>query len=335
MEKHVNIPDTYIGPGLFDLQLNGYAGFDFNGECRTWSTEDFLLVRDALQSRGVVCALPTLITDSGSRLEARAQTYAKLVDRNDELALTFPGLHIEGPFISSDDGPRGAHPLKFCRNPSAVPDLIKRLMDASGGRIKIVTLAPELDGAVQLIEHCCAMGIVVALGHTNADADTITRAVAAGARLSTHLGNGSHQVLPRLDNYVQHQLANDQLFASFIADGHHIPFPTLKNFIRAKTCGRSILVTDAIAAAGCGAGVYQLGEAEVVVDDNLKCQIPGQPNLAGSALTLDLAVLNTVRYCDVSFDEAWNMASSRPAKLVGLPEPARVKVQIGEGGFSS
>ena len=177
-------------------------------------------------------------------------------------------------------------------------------------------------------------GICVALGHTRARPETIGEATEAGATLSTHLGNGSHLELPRLDNYVQAQLADDRLAASFIADGHHLPFYTLKNFLRAKTLRRSILVTDAIVAADVGPGRYTFGGEEIVVSPELRVHKPGQQNLAGSALTLDRAVLNVALRCDVPFNEACAMASTRPAELIGLSAPPDISVRISAEGFA-
>ena len=330
----LTLPARHTGPGLVDLQLNGYAGFDFNGDPAGWTPDAFHRVRAALLRRGVVRALPTFITDALDRLLARARAYARLVDADDALRIAFPGLHVEGPFLSAEDGPRGAHPLRHCLAPADAPDLVDRIDDASGGRLRLFTLAPELDGSLDLIRRLASRNVCVALGHTAADADTLDRAVRAGARLSTHLGNGSHQTLPRLDNYVQRQLADDRLFASFIADGHHIPFPTLRNFIRAKTPARTTLVTDAISAADAGPGRYRLGEEEVVVSEDGVCRKPGQPNLAGSALTLDRAVVNVARHTGVSFAEAWTMASTRPAALVGLDTPESVTVDVTPEGFT-
>ena len=311
-------------PGLVDLQLNGYAGFDFNAPAGAWHREDLLHVRLALRKASVVMALPTLITDAPNALVDRAKAYCELVEADERLGATFPGLHIEGPFISPENGPVGAHPQHHCVTPHQLPDLLDRLIEASGERIRILTLAPELEGAMALIEKAARLGILVAIGHTTADAETLDAAVIAGAHMATHLGNGSHMTLPRHDNYIQHQLADDRLAASFIADGHHIPFPVLKNFLRAKTLEKAVLVTDAMAAAGAGPGRYRLGEKEVVVSADLKCQIPGQQNLAGSALTMEQAVLNVTRYCKVPFEEAWTMASTRPAALAGLPGPELV-----------
>ena len=330
----MTLPASFRGPGLVDLQLNGYAGFDFNSPASHWSAEALFRVRDALGRRGVAVALPTLITDDAARMVERARAYRSLVEGWAELATTFPALHVEGPFISPEDGPRGAHPLAHCRTPAQLPDLYERLMEASGGRLGIFTLAPELPGATALIRAMTAAGTRVAIGHTNAGERELNDAVEAGAVLSTHLGNGSHQTLPRHANYVQVQLADDRLTASFIADGHHLPWYALKNFLRAKGWERSILVTDAIAAADAPPGRYRLGEEEVEVSAELRVSKPGQPNLAGSALTLDRAVVNVALRCGVPFAEAWEMASVRPAALLGIEAPEEVLVRVSGSGFS-
>lgn len=327
------LPEHHTGPGLVDLQLNGYAGYDFNGDPSSITSAVLRDVRDRLYRRGVVAALPTFITDDAARMVERAAAYARALNEELELEATFPGLQIEGPFLSPEDGPRGAHPLTWCRTPRDLPDLYDRLREASGDRISILTLAPELPGALELIERASGAGTTVALGHTAASRTCLLEAVDAGARMSTHLGNGSHEQLPRLDNYVQAQLAEDRLFSSFIADGHHIPFYTLKNFLRAKSSERSILVTDAVAAADAEPGEYLLAGEHIVATDDGLVRKPGESNLAGSALTLDRAVVNVARHCAVPFEEAWAMASVRPAVLIGLPAPDLLAVHIRETGF--
>lgn len=327
------LPKSYTGPGLVDLQINGYAGLDFNGDPAEWTAERFHGVGEMLAGRGVMVALPTLITDGAQAMIARVHRYRELVDVDDVLAARFPRLHIEGPFISPVDGPRGAHPKAHCKTPAEMPDLIDRLREASGDRIGIFTLAPELDGACELIARLVEEGICPAIGHTQAGPDQIADAVSAGAKLATHLGNGSDAVLPRLDNYVQSQLADDRLAASFIADGHHIPFGTLKNFIRAKTVPQSVLVSDAIFAAEMPPGGYRFAGGEVVVRQDGRCTVPGQQHLAGSTLTLDRAVINAFLHCGVSFDEAWAMASTRPAAVTSVPVPEAVTVTVAEGRF--
>lgn len=327
------LPARHTGPGLVDLQVNGYAGIDFNGADDVFTPETFHMIREKMNSRGVLVSLPTFITASPARLESNCRAYAKLVESDAELAAAFPKLHIEGPFISSVEGPRGAHPLEHAINPANAPDLMGRLQEASGGRLAIITLAPELPGALDLIAWCRDNGIVSAVGHTNATSAEIRAGAEAGLVMSTHLGNGSHQMLPRMDNYLQAQLAEDGLFASFIADGHHVPFFTLKNFIRAKRFEKTVLVSDAIMAADCGPGRYQLGDFEVEVSETLRCTKVGHAGLAGSALTMDLGVINTALHTDATFEEAWTMASARPAQLVGIPVPPDITVEVSEAGF--
>jgi len=328
-----DIPSRFSGPGLVDLQVNGYAGFDFNSNPDSWTAEDFRRVSNALRKRGVIAALPTMITDGVDQMLKRVSKYFTIIKSNPDLASQFPGLHIEGPFISSNDGPRGAHPKPYCKHPSELPHLLEDLRQESGDRISLFTLAPELKGSIELIEEATNAKICVGIGHTEAGFDIISDAVRAGAKISTHLGNGSHQLLSRHANYIQMQLAMDELFASFIADGHHIPYYTLKNFIKAKGTERSILVTDAMSAAELGPGTYNLGDEKVVVRDDLHVSIPGQQNLAGSALTLDRAIMNVTANCNIPFEKAWQMASAHPASLIGLTEISDITIEIKEGSF--
>jgi N-acetylglucosamine-6-phosphate deacetylase len=326
------LPKEHRGPGLVDLQVNGYAGFDFNSIPDGWRASDFVHMRDAMAGRGVVMSLLTLITAAPDRLVAGAAGYARILAEAPELEAAFPKLHIEGPFISADDGPRGAHPREHCTTPREHPDLLERVVEASGDRIGILTIAPELAGALDLISKAASLGICVAIGHTQADPTRIAEAVAAGARMSTHVGNGSHQILPRHENYIQAQLAEDRLAASFIADGHHLPWYVLKNYIRAKTVEHTVLITDCMAAADVGAGKFPLGDYEVDVSEDLRVTRPGKPGFAGSALTLDRAVMNVTQRCGVPFAEAWTMASTRPAALVGIETIPEVQVLVEGGG---
>lgn len=328
-----SLPQEHTGSGLVDLQVNGYGGFDFMSDPAGWTGEELHRIREMLARRGVTAALPTLVTHDPEETVARVRRWRELVDADKQLAACFVKLHIEGPFISQVTGPRGAHPEQWCSTPKKMPDLIGRLREAGGDGIGIVTIAPELPGAIELIEHCAAAGICVAIGHTDASDEDLDAAVKAGAKMSTHLGNGSHQQLPRLHNYLQTQLADDRLAASFIADGHHMPFTTLKNFIRAKTPQCSILVTDAIIATEMPPGQYDFAGETVVVEPNGRCAKPGEENLAGSTLTLDKAVVNTALHCAVTFEQAWAMASSIPAALVGLPAQPNVTVKVTEEGF--
>jgi N-acetylglucosamine-6-phosphate deacetylase len=228
----------------------------------------------------------------------------------------FAGIHMEGPYISPEDGPRGAHPREFTA-PASIDDF-KRRQDAAAGHIRLVTLAPEVPGALPLIEHLRTSGIRVAIGHTAASPELIRDAINAGATLSTHLGNGCANMIPRHPNFIWEQLAADEMMASLIVDGHHLPPATVKTMIRAKTVRRTILVTDAIAAAGQPPGEYRLGGVTVRLDETGRVAVPGAPNLAGSALALDRAVANTVRFAGVSLEDALAMASTNPASYLGV-----------------
>jgi N-acetylglucosamine-6-phosphate deacetylase len=301
-------------PGLFDLQVNGFGGVDFNSPLTT--PEDVYRAIEILRRTGVTRFLPTLGTSS---FESFAQC-AKTLARTPHPAIV--GFHMEGPYISPEDGPRGAHPRQHVL--AASIDDFSRRQEAAAGQIKLVTLAPEAPGAIELIEHLAGLGIRAAIGHTAGSPKQIGDAVKAGATLSTHLGNGCANHLPRHPNVIWEQLAADDLFASFIADGHHLPPATLKAMVRAKTPQRAFLVTDAVAVAGCVPGTYELSGGRVVLsEDGRVCQ-PGAPWLAGSAVSLDRAVANAVKFTGLPLEQILPMSSTQPAKYLGLQASGRV-----------
>lgn len=295
-------------PGLVDLQVNGFAGVDFNEPDQ--SPDRIRAALRAMRATGVTRCLPTLITAPLDRFQACARALVRVDDP------AIAGIHQEGPYISPDDGPRGAHPREHTA-PASVDDFERR-QEAANGRIVLVTLAPEVPGALQLIEHLVSRGIRAAIGHTAAAGAVIQDAIRAGATLSTHLGNGCAAMLPRHPNVIWEQLAADDLLASLIVDGHHLPASTVKVFTRVKSPARTILVTDAIAAAGCGPGTYRLGDAEVDVEPGGRVSLRGTPLLAGSALTMPEAIGNTVRFTGLTVSEAAAMASVVPAAYLGL-----------------
>jgi N-acetylglucosamine-6-phosphate deacetylase len=294
-------------PGLFDLQVNGFGGIDFNAPALTAERVIEALAR--MRATGVTRCLPTLITSSFERFAASARVLAGLTDP------AIAGIHMEGPYLSRDEGARGAHPLEDLV-PASVDDF-RRRQDAAGGRIALVTLAPEVPGALSVIEHLVASGVRAAIGHTAATARQIGDAISAGATLATHLGNGCAQMLPRHPNPIWELLAADGVLASLIVDGHHLPSATVKAMVRAKGPGRTILVTDAIAAAGGAPGRYAIGGVECSLGDDGRVSLPGTPYLAGSSLTLDRAIANTVRFTGLSIDEVIPMASTIPARYLG------------------
>ena len=320
----VGTPRTVELPGFFDLQVNGFAGVDFGDTALT--SERVLQAVAAIAKTGVTRFLPTLTTSSLEAFSACARTLA----RTSHPAIA--GIHMEGPYISPEDGPRGAHPRAFVR--AADVDDFRRRQDAAEGRIRLVTLAPEAPGALPLVEHLVASRIRVAIGHTGATAAQIADAVSAGATLSTHLGNGCAQVLPRHPNVIWEQLGEDRLLASFIVDGHHLPPATVKSMIRAKTPARSILVTDAVAAAGMPPGRYTLGGQEVELSVTGRVAAPGAPNLAGSALRLDVAIANTVRFTGLALEDVAPMASTRPAEYLGTRAAGKVVAEWDPAAFA-
>ena len=304
-------------PGFFDIQVNGFAGVDFNTPDVTPDQINGIL--PALRATGVTRFLPTIITGPLDRFSACARALAQMDDP------AIAGIHMEGPYISSVDGPRGAHPREHCC--AASLDDFARRQDAAGGRIVLVTLAPEVTGALHIIEPLVAQGVRVAIGHSDASPGLIRDAIGEGATLSTHLGNGCAAVLPRHPNVIWEQLASDALWASLIVDGHHLPPSTVKVIARTKTPERTILVTDAIAAAGCAPGSYRIGEVEVEVAADKRVSLRGTPFLAGSALTMDTAVANAVRFTGLSLDDVLPMASTVPARYLGMETAGTVTAE--------
>jgi len=310
-------------PGFFDLQVNGFGGVDFNAPGLTSDRLDEALAR--MRATGVTRSLPTLITSSYEQFAASAKVIAQSSDES------VAGIHMEGPYISPDDGPRGAHPREHVR--AADVDDFKRRQDAAAGRIALVTLAPEVPGALRLIEHLVDSGVRVAIGHSAATPDQIGDAIMIGATLATHLGNGCAQMLPRHPNVIWELLAADMVFASFIADGHHLPGSTVKAMVRAKGPHRTILVTDAIAAAGCPPGRYTIGGTTCELNANGRVSLPGTPYLAGSALTLDRAIANAVRFTGLPIEDVLPMASTIPAAYMGTTAAGTVTAEWdAEGG---
>lgn len=226
------------------------------------------------------------------------------------------GFHVEGPHISPEDGPRGAHPREWVRPPDL--DEFRRWQEAAEGNVRIVTIAPEWPGATKYIEALVAQGVVVSIGHTQATGEQIQEAVRAGATMSTHLGNGAHSVLQRHPNYIWEQLAEDRLAAGFIVDGIHLPACFLKVALRAKGIERSILVTDAVMPAGCAPGRYKVGEVEIELHPGDRVTLAGQDRLAGSALRMDRGIENLMRLAGLSLREAVTMATRNPARVARI-----------------
>jgi N-acetylglucosamine-6-phosphate deacetylase len=313
----------WIAPSFFDIQVNGCHGVSFNSD--QLSADDVKRVAGTCRTHGIGGFCPTLITGSTEALAHGFATLARLCDRDRQLGRAMPAFHLEGPYIAAEDGPRGAHPKQHVRPPAW--DEFRRWQDAAGGRIRIVTLAPELPGAVPFIEKMAAAGVVVSIGHTAATPEQIRAAVQAGARLSTHLGNGAHGILPRHPNYIWEQLAADELWASVIADGHHLPPSFLKAILRVKTPARTVLISDAGTLAGLPPGRYECWGQEFEVHPTGKIVMPGTEYLAGAAVFLDTCVGSVLNLGLADLPEAVAMAAIRPRELLGLPVP---RIEVGE-----
>jgi len=311
-----------IAPALVDIQVNGYGGYDINSP--TVEASDVIEMARIVWSTGVGSFLPTVVTGSHDRMSRSIRTVREACSKEPLVAESVVGLHIEGPYISPEDGPRGAHPKDHVRPPDW--DEFRRWQDDADGTIRLITLSPEWNGANAFIERATASGVRVALGHTQASARQIHDAVEAGASLSTHLGNGAHAVLPRHPNYIWEQLADDRLWASFIADGHHLPPATIKCMIRAKSPERTILTSDAVALAGMAPGRYEGFESRAVeVSANGRVTLAGTPYLAGAGLPLIDGVANAMRWLECSLAEAWRMATANPASFIDARPSARLE----------
>jgi N-acetylglucosamine-6-phosphate deacetylase len=299
--------------GLLDLQVNGFAGVDFNSDALTPDALDHAL--HAMLRTGVTHCLPTLITAPETVLGARLHALDRAVRTGRLGPIMVAGIHLEGPFLNPAQGYAGCHPASAMLPPD--PALLERIMAGVGTPIRLLTLAPERPEALPLIAWAIQRGIATAMGHSAADYDTVRLAAGAGLRLSTHLGNALPQPQPKFLNPLTAQLAEDRLSASFIADGIHIPPHVLGILLRAKGLARSVLVTDATAAADTPPGRYEFAGMHIEHAADGSVREPDSPVLAGSALRLDQAVRNVVAWGFSSAAQAIAMASTQPAAILG------------------
>lgn len=315
--------EEWISPGIIDLQVNGFAGFDVNSE--RVDADTIVRLSRVMAAGGVTTFLPTVITSSIDQI-LRALRAVRDARASDPLvAAMVPYVHVEGPHISSLDGARGAHPREHVRKPHT--DELTLWQRESGGVVGMVTISPHWDGVESYIRTAVASGVHVALGHTHATAERIRAAVDAGARLSTHLGNGIAGLIARHENAIWPQLADRRLSATFIADGHHLPADALYSMIRAKGTRRSILVSDAVALAGMAPGEYQtpVGGA-VVLGGNGRLGVKGGEGLAGAVVPLKDGVARCMKMAGVPLRIAIKMATENPGRFVG----GRGRLRVGD-----
>lgn len=327
-------------PGLFDIQINGYHGLWFCSSSLT--VESVHKIVRSLAERGIPRFFPTLITCSFESMLHGVATIRQACQQDKITQLAIRGIHLEGPYISSEDGPRGAHPGQYIR-PASFAEFLQ-WQAKSGNLIKLVTLAPEVEGAIGFIQAAVATGVRISIGHTAATPDQISQAVQAGASLSTHLGNACKATMNRHRNIFWPQLANNSLTASVIADGHHLPVEMLQAIIRCKTLDRTILTCDVSGFGGCPPGRYAASDVAVEVLEDGRIVVADQREfLAGSGATTGDCVAFAMSSCQLPLADAWHLASLRPAAIFGEPacllatsQPATLTLfQLTHGGHSA
>ncbi len=302
----------WIAAGLVDLQVNGFGGHDANGPDVT--PDGIVSMITTLAGAGTTTCFPTVITESPGAMLRSLRAIAAARQADPLAAHVIAGIHVEGPHLSDQDGARGAHPAAHIRPPDLAE--FDRWQQAADGKIAMVTVSPHFPETVGYVAELARRGIRVSIGHTHATEEQLTAAVDAGARYSTHLGNGAHGTLPRHPNYLWTQLAEDRLTCGFIADGHHLPAATLTTMLRAKGLVRSFLVSDSTALAGMPPGRYRTpvgGDVELTADGRL-----GDANtafLAGGALPLAAGVAGAVELAGLSLAEGLRLATANPGRL--------------------
>lgn len=313
----------FIAPGLVDLQVNGYAHDDLNDG--TLTPERVLSLTRTLLSLGTTTYLPTLVTAAELSITNGLKAIRQARERYPLVRKAVPFVHVEGPFISPNDGARGAHPAAHVRDADIAE--FERWQAASGDLVGLLTLSPHTEAAIALVRHASARGVHVAIGHTDANSEQIHAAAAAGATLSTHLGNGAAAMLPRHPNAIWAQLADDRLTATLIGDSHHLPADTLRAMLRAKGLDRALLVSDVAAPGGLEPGIYhQTIGGRVQLWPNGRLGTPGTPYLAGAALPLADCVARTVGMTGFSLAQVLGLATVNPGKFAG----GRGQLAIGE-----
>jgi N-acetylglucosamine-6-phosphate deacetylase len=308
--------EEYLAPGFIDVQVNGFAGVDYNDPKAT--RDEIARSLRVMFSTGTARCFPTIITGPPDLMAGALRNMAQAKRAFESAGMpegtAIEAFHVEGPHISPDEGPRGAHPENSVRPPDI--EEFRRWQEAADGLVRLVTVSPEWPQAPSYVNAVTRTGVVVSIGHTKATGEQIAAVVDAGATMSTHLGNGAHTTLHKTHNYIWEQLAEERLSPSFIVDGLHIPAPFFHSAIRAKGVAHSVLVTDAVMPAMCAPGFYQLGIADVELKpDNRVVLRHNQDRLAGSSLRMDRAIGNAVRMGGISLLESLTMATVNPARV--------------------
>jgi len=314
-----NSPKVYVAPGLIDIQINGYMGVDFSGPDLT--VEGIKKATKALWKAGVTSYFPTIITSDIELIKRNFAILAK-ARKDPEIGISIPGFHLEGPYISPLAGFRGAHLEKYIKAPNW--EEFQEIQKAANNGIKIITVAPELEGAIPFIKKCVVSGVLVSLGHHNGTAKDVEIAVDAGAKMATHLGNGCANEINRHDNPLWPQLSNDAITASIIADGFHLRREEVRTFYKAKGVDKTILVSDALDLAGLPPGEYTRGERTLLLTSNV-VKLPKENVLAGAASPISKCVGVVMEFTGCSLKNAIRMASTNPAEMFSLNELGKLE----------
>lgn len=309
---------SHPAPRWFDFQVNGFGGIDFQADDLTLAQMEHAAA--VMRRHGVAAIFVTLITDEIDALCRRLEKLETFCAASPAVAAVVAGYHVEGPWLCPEPGYRGAHPPEPMHAPSLVE--FERLQAAAGGRVRLITLAPEWPDSAECIAAMTRAGVHISLGHTNASEAHIDAAIRAGARFCTHVGNGAPLQMHRHDNIIQRLLARDELIACFIPDGVHVPPFVLRNFVRAKPAGRVLFTTDCMSGAGAGPGLYRIGRLTVEVGADGIARNPGGQGFAGSTLTPDDGVRRTAEYLNISPAAAAELWSTQAAAAFGVTLPA-------------
>ncbi len=302
--------------GAFDIQVNGYGGVDFNQD--DLRPDDLRRACEALGRDDVEGILATIITEDIDKMALRIRQIVRMRESDEVIRGMVAGIHVEGPFISPEAGYRGAHPADAIRRADLT--LAAQLLEAGEGHIRLVTLAPEMDDSCAVTRFLHRQGVTVAAGHTDASLDQLRRAIDSGLSMMTHLGNGCPIQLPRHDNIIQRVLSlREHLWLSFIADGVHVPFVALKNYLDlVGPSGHALVTTDAMMAAGLGPGTYTLNRWTVTVREDLAAWAPDGSHLIGSALSMPRVLLNLSEELSLDTKQVAALTNTNPRKAVGL-----------------
>ena len=312
----MTVPEMKMAMCYFDLQVNGYGGVDFNQDHLTADQLHRACVK--LQEEGVEGFLATYTTEKLDLLCARIQRLIELRAQDGLARQLITGIHVEGPFINATPGYVGAHPPDAVI-PATTP-AAQMILDAGGGLVKLVTLAPECDEGLRVTALLARQGVRVAAGHTDASLDQLRGAVDAGLTMFTHLGNGCPMQMPRHDNIVQRALyLRDTLALGFIADGVHVAFVALKNYLDLAGPERAFVVTDAVAPAGMGPGRYTVNRWELLIGEDLVARAPDGSHLIGSAVTMPKTEQNLRDQLGLSEADCRRLLNDNPRRALGLP----------------